>query len=39
MIDLVVQLGATVVSVALALVLTRAALGLCLNLTFGRGRS
>jgi hypothetical protein len=36
MIDLVVQLGTVVVSVALALLLTRAALGLCLDLTFGR---
>jgi len=36
MIDLAVQLGATVVSVAVALLLARAALGLCLDVTFGR---
>jgi hypothetical protein len=37
MIELIVQLGAAATSVGLALFLTRAALALCLRLTFGRG--
>jgi hypothetical protein len=37
MIEVIVQLGAAATGVAIGLLLTRAALALCLRLTFGRG--